>query len=149
MTLEGHPRRAKTRISTACSWLNIDGSSLNLAARQSAALILITSRTRRIARLSVGIQASFTKPKGVSYGSQKRSRHPGDIISEWWATSPRNAGRDHLGIMGDIERNQHWFFAGDQQADTRCDRAFHSRVTRQPKAPTIAERMSVKSIVIR
>jgi len=31
----------------------------------------------------------------------------GEIISEWWATSNRNGGRDHSGIVGDIERNQH------------------------------------------
>jgi hypothetical protein len=30
----------------------------------------------------------------------------GEIISEWWATSNRNGGRDHSGILGDIERNQ-------------------------------------------
>src|SRR5438876_688786 len=30
----------------------------------------------------------------------------GDIISEWWATSNRNGGRDHSGMVGDIERNQ-------------------------------------------
>jgi len=31
----------------------------------------------------------------------------GEIISEWWATSNRNGGRDHSGTVGDIERNQH------------------------------------------
>jgi hypothetical protein len=31
----------------------------------------------------------------------------GEIISEWWATSNRSGGRDHSGIVGDIERNQH------------------------------------------
>ncbi|WIG49385.1 MAG: hypothetical protein OJF48_000300 [Afipia sp.] len=49
----------------------------------------------------------------MTYGSQKRPRHPGDIIPEWWATSSRNGwatsnrngGRDHLGMLGDIERN--------------------------------------------
>jgi len=30
----------------------------------------------------------------------------GEIISEWGATSNRNGGRDHSGIVGDIERNQ-------------------------------------------
>jgi hypothetical protein len=30
----------------------------------------------------------------------------GEIISEWRATSNRNGGRDHSGIVGDIERNQ-------------------------------------------
>jgi hypothetical protein len=32
----------------------------------------------------------------------------GEIISEWWATSNRNGGRDHSGMVGDIERNQHF-----------------------------------------
>jgi len=31
----------------------------------------------------------------------------GEIISEWWATSDRNGARDHSGMLGDIERNQH------------------------------------------
>jgi hypothetical protein len=31
----------------------------------------------------------------------------GEIISEWWARSNRNGGRDHSGMVGDIERNQH------------------------------------------
>jgi hypothetical protein len=33
----------------------------------------------------------------------------GEIISEWWARSNRNGGRDHSGMVGDIERNQHQF----------------------------------------
>src|SRR5690242_7328665 len=53
--------------------------------------------------------------KAGPYRSQKRPRHPGrhhpgmvgEIISEWWATSNRNGGRDHSGTVGDIERNQH------------------------------------------
>jgi hypothetical protein len=31
----------------------------------------------------------------------------GEIISEWRARSNRNGGRDHSGMVGDIERNQH------------------------------------------
>ncbi len=31
----------------------------------------------------------------------------GEIISEWRARSNRKGGRDHSGIAGDIERNQH------------------------------------------
>jgi hypothetical protein len=43
----------------------------------------------------------------------------GEIISEWWATSNRNGGRDHSGMVGDIERNQHsnmkfWYERGRQ-----------------------------------
>jgi hypothetical protein len=30
----------------------------------------------------------------------------GEIIAEWRARSNRNGGRDHSGIVGDIERNQ-------------------------------------------
>src|SRR6266481_1620817 len=77
---------------------------------------LITSRTWRIANLSVGIQVPLRKSrKAGPYRSQKRPRHPGrhhpgmvgEIISEWRARSNRNGGRDHSGMVGDIERNQH------------------------------------------
>src|SRR5258708_36899017 len=63
---------------------------------------LITSRTWRIANLSVGIQVPLRKSrKAGPYRSQKRPRHPGrdhlgmagDIKSEWWARSFRNGGR--------------------------------------------------------
>ena len=44
----------------------------------------------------------------------KAAVHPGDIISEWWARSFRNGGRDNVGIggrdnpgmVGDLRRNQ-------------------------------------------
>ena len=77
---------------------------------------LITSRTWRIASLSVGIQVPPSQSrKAGPYRNQKRSRHPGrhhpgmvgEIISEWRARSNRNGGRDHSGMVGDIERNQH------------------------------------------
>src|SRR6202011_3324447 len=80
---------------------------------------LITSRTWRIANLSVGIQVPLRKSrKAGSYRSQKRPRHPGrhhpgmvgEIISEWRARSNRNGGRDHSGMVGDIERNQQKVF---------------------------------------
>jgi hypothetical protein len=35
-------------------------------------------------------------PESASRGT----RPPGEIIPEWWATSSRNGGRDHLGIGG-------------------------------------------------
>jgi hypothetical protein len=38
----------------------------------------------------------------------------GEIISEWWATSNRSGGRDHSGIVGDIERNQQPVFPRKQ-----------------------------------
>src|SRR5450631_755769 len=36
-----------------------------------------------------------------------RVGNPADINPEWWARSNRNGGRDHSGMVGDIERNQH------------------------------------------
>jgi DNA modification methylase len=45
----------------------------------------------------------------------------GEIISERRATSNRNGGRDHSGIVGDIERNQHGehrVACGDARDDT-------------------------------
>jgi hypothetical protein len=49
---------------------------------------LITSRTWRIASLSVGIQVAPSQSrKNRPYRSQKRPRHPGEIIPERWATS--------------------------------------------------------------
>jgi hypothetical protein len=58
---------------------------------------LITSRTWRIASLSVGIQAPFAKPKGGTVSEPEEASSPR-------ATSSRNGGRDHSGMVGDIER---------------------------------------------
>src|ERR687887_353278 len=59
---------------------------------------------------------------GPSFGNQRsgpesvsRGTRPGEIIPEWWATSSRNGGRDHLGIggrhhpgtTGSFTRNRH------------------------------------------
>jgi len=52
----------------------------------------------------------------------------GEIISEWWATSNRNGGRDHSGMVGDIERNQ--------QPDLLVE---HSPAIEAPVEPGIAE----------
>jgi hypothetical protein len=54
-------------------------------------------------------------PESASRGT----RPPGEIIPEWWATSSRNGGRDHLGIggrhhpgtTGGFSRNRHPRFA--------------------------------------
>jgi hypothetical protein len=47
----------------------------------------------------------------------------GEIISEWWATSNRNGGRNHSGMVGDIERNQHSnFSAGTLATRITCFR---------------------------
>lgn len=69
---------------------------------------LITSRTWRIASLSVGIQVPLRKAERRDrIGARRGLITPGDIIPEWRATSNRNGGRDHSGMVGDIERNQH------------------------------------------
>src|SRR5450755_3011076 len=69
---------------------------------------LITSRTWRIASLSVGIQVPLRKAERRDrMGARRGLVTPGDIIPEWWARSSRNGGRDHSGMVGDIERNQH------------------------------------------
>src|SRR6266700_2637502 len=69
---------------------------------------LITSRTWRIASLSVGILVPLRKAERRDRIGARRGRvTPGDIIPEWWAGSNRNGGRDHSGMVGDIERNQH------------------------------------------
>jgi len=68
---------------------------------------LITSRTWRIASLSVGIQVPLCKAERRNrIGARRGLVTPGDIIPEWWARSNRNGGRDHSGMVGDIERNQ-------------------------------------------
>ena len=64
---------------------------------------LITSRTWRIANLSVGIQVPFAKPKGGTVSEpEEASSPPGDIIPERWARSSRNGGRDQIGTVGEI-----------------------------------------------
>ena len=69
---------------------------------------LITSRTWRIASLSVGIQVPLRKAERRDrIGARRGLVTPGDIIPEWWARSSRNGGRHQIGTVGDIERNQH------------------------------------------
>ncbi|MGY4183181.1 hypothetical protein ACVIHH_008472 [Bradyrhizobium sp. USDA 4518] len=65
----------------------------------SADFNLITSRTWRIANLSVGIQVPFAKPKGGTVAEPEEASSPR-------ATSSRNGGRDHSGTVDDTERNQ-------------------------------------------
>jgi hypothetical protein len=51
-----------------------------------AAFILITSRTRRIASLSVGIQVPLRKAERPNRIEARRGLViPGNIIPEWWA----------------------------------------------------------------
>src|SRR5258708_28568919 len=64
---------------------------------------LITSRTWRIANLSVGIQAPLRKAERRDrIGARRGLVTPGDIIPEWWARSSRNGGRDQIGTVGEI-----------------------------------------------
>jgi hypothetical protein len=57
---------------------------------------LITSRTWRIANLSIGILVPpFTKLKGGTVAEPEEAASPR-------ATSSRNGGRDHLGMVGEI-----------------------------------------------
>src|SRR5215471_18292639 len=67
------------------------------------------SRTWRIGTLSVGIRHLLrTVQREVTLRRcQQRPIHPvvvGDIISERWATSFRNGGRDHFGTVGGFAR---------------------------------------------
>ncbi|MCD9898296.1 hypothetical protein LUG63_45735, partial [Bradyrhizobium japonicum] len=64
---------------------------------------LITSRTWRIANLSVGIQVPLRKAERRDrIGARRGLVTPGDIIPEWWARSSRNGGRDQIGTVGEI-----------------------------------------------
>jgi hypothetical protein len=64
---------------------------------------LITSRTWRIASLSVGIQVPLRKAERRDrIGARRGLVTPGDIIPEWWARSSRNGGRDQIGTVGEI-----------------------------------------------
>jgi len=64
---------------------------------------LITSRTWRIASLSVGIQVPLRKAERRNrIGTRRGLVTPGDIIPEWWARSFRNSGRHQIGTVGEI-----------------------------------------------
>jgi hypothetical protein len=64
---------------------------------------LITSRTWRIANLSVGIQVLLRKAERRDrIGARRGLVTPGDIIPECWARSSRNGGRDQIGTVGEI-----------------------------------------------
>src|SRR6202030_3290722 len=68
-----------------------------------AAFNLITSRTWRIASLSVGIQVPLRKAERWDRsGARTGLVTPGDIIPEWWARSSRNGGRHQIGTVGEI-----------------------------------------------
>jgi hypothetical protein len=58
-------------------------------------------RTWRIVVLSAGIRVPPSESRRSGPESASRGTPPpGEIIPEWWATSSRNGGRDHLGIRG-------------------------------------------------
>src|SRR5882672_4380658 len=64
---------------------------------------LITSRTWRIASLSVGIQVPLRKAERRDRIGARRGRvTPGEIIPECWARSSRNGGRHQIGTVGEI-----------------------------------------------
>ncbi|WP_210263082.1 hypothetical protein, partial [Bradyrhizobium brasilense] len=76
-------------------------------------------------------------------------RHPGDIIPEWWATSSRNGwatsnrngGRDHLGILGDIDRNQQAGFIDREHASgPNQDTGLGCRRDKAPLRPSARKR---------
>src|SRR5207249_9187575 len=51
--------------------------------------------------LSAGIRSLLRKAEGADLSRPVEAPDPtGEIIPEWWATSSRNDGRDHLGIGG-------------------------------------------------
>src|ERR1700730_6271231 len=65
-----------------------------------------TEELRALGAWSFSLLAS-----GLSFGTAKGAdlsrpaeapATPGEIIPEWWATSSRNGGRDHLGMVGGI-----------------------------------------------
>ena len=59
-------------------------------------------------------ESEQTPRRALASDGRERRGYPGDIISEWWARSFRNDGRDNLGIggrnnlgmVGDLRRNQ-------------------------------------------
>src|SRR5437667_6214894 len=60
-----------------------------------------TSRTWRMVVLSAGIRSLLWTAKGADLSRPAEAPDPpGEVIPEWWATSSRNGGRDHLGMGG-------------------------------------------------
>jgi hypothetical protein len=65
--------------------------------------------------LFAGIRSLLRKAEEADLSRPAEAPDPGEIIPEWWATSSRNGGRDHLGIggrhhsgtTGDFTRNRH------------------------------------------
>jgi hypothetical protein len=88
-----------------------------------------TSRTWRMVVLSAGIRSLLRKSKGADLSRPAEAPPPpGEIIPEWWATSSRNGGRDHLGIggrlhpgmVGGFTRNPHPSGSFDGSGAFRC-----------------------------
>ena len=86
----------------------------NLAGRHPGRLNLITSRTWRIASLSVGTRSLRKAERRDRIGARRGFVASSDIIPVRWARSSRSGGRDQIGtvgrddsaIVGDLERNQ-------------------------------------------
>lgn len=90
-----------------------------------AAFILITSRTRRIASLSVGIQATLRKAERTDPMGARRGR-----VTR--ATSSRNAGRDRLGTGGRLQVGMVFEIISERWATSSGIRTARSRKVRAP-----------------
>src|SRR3954466_5816010 len=88
---------------------------------------LITSRTWRIASLSVGILVPFAKPKGGTVSEPEEAASPR-------AASSRNAGRDHLGMVGDI-KSERWARSFRNGGRHRAESALGTRMLGNPLRP--------------
>src|SRR6201987_6466012 len=80
---------------------------------------LITSRTWRIANLSVGIQVPLRKAERRDrIGARRGLGTPGAILPEGWVGSSRNGGRHQIGTVGEIIP-EWWATSSGISSDTR------------------------------
>ncbi|WP_245453985.1 hypothetical protein [Bradyrhizobium sp. AC87j1] len=91
MTSSGHGQLQPAASNRRSASRTVEGAAPNRRAisrlGSPAAFILITSRTRRIASLSVGIQVPSAKPKGLTL---------------WEPEEVSSPGRHHPGMVGEI-----------------------------------------------
>src|ERR1700730_4209953 len=82
--------------------LQFDGRSHGSVRHQRTS----TEELRALGAWSFSLLASglsFATAKGADLSRPAEApATPGEINPEWWATSSRNGGRDHRGIVGDI-----------------------------------------------
>src|SRR5438093_9044154 len=83
--------------------------------------------------LSAGIRSLLRKAEGADLSRPVEAPDPtGEIIPEWWATSSRNDGRDHLGIGGRHHPGTTGGFIRNRQSRTaRALRCNHATVARR------------------